>query len=420
MERNNFDPGGGPKAPSYAQRVKKNNYKKLDRNVLNISIEKRNQEDVVFLNGDQVASVCAAVGISVSCETQGYQAHYRPKVITLSVWAKPGVSLERFVSEQPREFTSDLIISSVRPAVRREVSVLVTGLHFNTPDAQVKEYIECFGAKVSGEPRYGVHREGPWKGQFNGDRRFTADFTGQTLPMGTYHLVDGAKVKVMYPGNTRTCGRCHQAPSHCPGGGIARECGEQGGHRVPLIAHMRQLWDRVGFIPGAENGQGAEDEEEDSDSAVSGEGSRVTAGEAREEPESVIEQLNLVPSGVAASGEGGSDTAGGLDEEGESENDAGPPLPEAGHSSKTTESELPGTLSQGTAGEFEGDITLHESPSSKQDIFPSIQQKVEIFETEDMSKRKAETSPELSKKEKKKQKNQEKQLSKQQFRRGQV
>ena len=28
--------------------------------------------------------------------------------------------------------------------------------------------------------------------------------------MGTYHHIDGAKVREVYPGNTRTCGRCHQ------------------------------------------------------------------------------------------------------------------------------------------------------------------------------------------------------------------
>ena len=264
MASNNVDPGGGNHPPSYSSRVKKNisSYKKLDRNVLIVFIEKKSQEDVLYLNGDQVSNVCALIGLSVTCDTQGYQAQYGRKGITLSVWCKPGVSLERLVTEEPRVFTDQLTITSVRPAVRREVSVLVTGLHFNTPDTQVKEYLESFGAKVSGEPVYSVHKEGPWKGQFNGDRRYRADFTSQKLPMGTYHLVDGAKVRVLYPGNTRTCARCHQGPSLCPGGGMARDCAQLGGQRQPLIAHMRQLWARVDFMPGEEGGQGMDEEDE--------------------------------------------------------------------------------------------------------------------------------------------------------------
>ena len=209
MATRGFDPGGGEKPPSYANRVKNTSrkYKKLNRNVLNVIIEKKNINEHIYLKGEQVKAVCDIVGLRVSSETEGYQAHYSGKVITLSVWAKPAVSLERFVSDEKREFTSQLTITSVRPAVRKEVSVLVTGLHFNTPDDQVREYLEAFGAKVSkGEAVYGIHREGPWQGQYNGDRRFRADFHDQVLPMGTYHLIDGAKVRVVYPGNIRTCG----------------------------------------------------------------------------------------------------------------------------------------------------------------------------------------------------------------------
>ena len=141
MASNNFDPGGGERPPSYANRVKTSarKHKKLDRNVLNIIIEKKNLNEHILLKGDQVAQICDSVGLRVSSETEGYQVVYSGKVITLSVWAKPPVSLERFMSDQPREINSQLIITSVKPAVRREVSVLVTGLHFNTPDEQVRE-----------------------------------------------------------------------------------------------------------------------------------------------------------------------------------------------------------------------------------------------------------------------------------------
>ena len=66
--------------------------------------------------------------------------------------------------------------------------------------------------------------------------------------MGSYHLIDGARVKVIYPGNSRTCARCHSGPSQCPGGGIARECEAKGTGRVPLTTHLKQLWSRLEAI----------------------------------------------------------------------------------------------------------------------------------------------------------------------------
>merc|ERR1712081_52257 len=106
--------------------------------------------------------------------------------------------------------------------------------------------------------------EGPWKGQYNGDRRFKADFSEQVLPMGTYHLLGGAKVRVVYPGNAKTCARCHQGPLLCPGGGMARECAEQGGRRVPLSHHMKQLWEQVGYVARVDD-RGIDDGEEESE-----------------------------------------------------------------------------------------------------------------------------------------------------------
>ena len=67
--------------------------------------------------------------------------------------------------------------------------------------------------------------------------------------MGTYHFLGGAKIRVFYPGNTKTCGRCHQAPTYCPGGGLAKACGERGGDRVTLFQHMNHLWKKIKYDP---------------------------------------------------------------------------------------------------------------------------------------------------------------------------
>ena len=97
MASNFFDPGGGEKPPSYANRVKTSmrKYKKLNRNILNIILEKKNVNEHIYLKGDQVAEICDSIGLRVSSETEVYQVTYIRKVISLSVWAKPIVSLER-------------------------------------------------------------------------------------------------------------------------------------------------------------------------------------------------------------------------------------------------------------------------------------------------------------------------------------
>ena len=51
------DPGGGGALPSYSDRVKLNmkKFKSLDRNVLEITLEKNYKEDIVNLSGEDVA-----------------------------------------------------------------------------------------------------------------------------------------------------------------------------------------------------------------------------------------------------------------------------------------------------------------------------------------------------------------------------
>ena len=67
--------------------------------------------------------------------------------------------------------------------------------------------------------------------------------------MGTYHYIDGSRIRVFYRGNTKTCGRCHQGSGQCKGGGVAKECEELGGSRVYLSDHMKSLWSKVNFNP---------------------------------------------------------------------------------------------------------------------------------------------------------------------------
>ena len=106
MASNNFDPGGGNHPPSYSSRVKKNisSYKKLDRNVLIVFIEKKSQEDVLYLNGDQVSNVCALIGLSVTCDTQEVGGRpLLPRPITPKAQYSQGPLLPRPITPTKRE-----------------------------------------------------------------------------------------------------------------------------------------------------------------------------------------------------------------------------------------------------------------------------------------------------------------------------
>jgi hypothetical protein len=64
------------------------------------------------------------------------------------------------------------------------------------------------------------------------------DFSKATNNMGTYHLIDGNKVRVYYRGNKKSCGDA-----------IVKDCGANGGGRVMLSEHVKALWTKVGIVP---------------------------------------------------------------------------------------------------------------------------------------------------------------------------
>ena len=104
----------------------------------------------------------------------------------------------------------------IKPMDRREVEVMLRGLNINTPDSSVVHYLSQFGKIVKEEVIYLKNREGPFMGLKNGDRKYFLDFTGGRN-LDSFHIIDGAKVTISYPGQRRTCGRCHHTAAECPG-----------------------------------------------------------------------------------------------------------------------------------------------------------------------------------------------------------
>ena len=89
---------------------------------------------------------------------------------------------------------------------------------------------------------YARYKQGALIGKLNGERKYQVDFSGASKKMGTFHSLDGMRVKIFYRGNENTCGRCHQGKSKCHGQAVARVCQENNGDKVQLLDHMRMIW----------------------------------------------------------------------------------------------------------------------------------------------------------------------------------
>ena len=236
---------------SYSDRLKTNVRfdQRLKRNVLEITLEKDDKNGEFDVGGEDVARVARTLGIDILSQTQGYQIKYMGNFSVFSVWMVPGIDLDRFCKDVNIKVTDNVTTGVIRPSGKKDVTVSIVGLDFNTPDNFVFEYLSKFGVLMNQSVIYSKIESGAWKGKYSGERKYQVDFTKATLSMGTYHLIDGCKVRVYYRGNKKTCGRCQKTAGDCPGNGIARECGDNGGDRVMLSEHMKALWSRVGFVP---------------------------------------------------------------------------------------------------------------------------------------------------------------------------
>ena len=151
---------------------------------------------------------------------------------------KNEVAIENFCSYDAIEVTaSGIRVVNVKPAGKRDVVVNVKGLHPNTKDQGVMEYLGKFGTLVTSKVIYSTFGEGPLRGIKNGDRIYKVELK-PNVNIGTYHVLDGHKVTVRYPGQQQTCARCHETPQNCRGGGMARRCEAAGGVKVELSEYI--------------------------------------------------------------------------------------------------------------------------------------------------------------------------------------
>ena len=108
-------------------------------------------------------------------------------------------------------------VVNVRPAGKRDVVVTVRGLHPNTKDEGVKNYLSKFGKITSNRVVHCTFSEGPLKGLKNGDRSYQLEIKpGTNIP--SYQVLYGQTVTLRYGGQKKTCGRCFKLANMRMGG----------------------------------------------------------------------------------------------------------------------------------------------------------------------------------------------------------
>ena len=174
----------------------------LKRNVLDISLDKEDPANSNIDPGD-VHRLLSKLGIEIQSQVQGYQVHPGHR-FHMEVWFSSGVNIDKFCKDDIIQVNKNIKTSYIRPAGRREVTVSIKGIPFNTPDSYVIEYLNCHGVVAESSVVYDRFNDGPFKGKMNGIRKYLVDFTkGNRLNMGSFHIINGARVTVWYPGQKR-------------------------------------------------------------------------------------------------------------------------------------------------------------------------------------------------------------------------
>ena len=184
----------------------------LNKNVLEIVLEKDFRGSFNVSEGD-CARVMHKLGIDSrpGVHVESIQICPTGRGVML-VTLRKDVPIEAFCRHDVFEVTeSGIRVTDVRPAGKREVVITMRGIHPNTRDDGVTDYLSKYGRLVTSKVIYGVFGDGPLKGLRNGDRSYKLELK-PTLNLGTYHVIDGQKVTAKYPGQQQTCARCFGTP----------------------------------------------------------------------------------------------------------------------------------------------------------------------------------------------------------------
>ena len=220
--------------------------KRRKTNTLEVRLDKE-QGAGFSLNSEEIERLLRRLKVNSSQFSMVQACPERKNVVYITF--APGVDLKKFVNQ-----TESLILkegirtTTIQPVGQREVSVTVYGLHPDTRDEAVIEYLNSHGVVNKKDPIvYSVYPGAPGSnilaGKHNGNRSYMVEIKRN---MGSYHIIDGEKVSIRYRGQIKTCANCHQVEPLCIGKAKAKDCTAP---RVLLSEHMRVYWASINFTP---------------------------------------------------------------------------------------------------------------------------------------------------------------------------
>ena len=237
------------KTKSWADMLESSLPSSLDKNILEVILEK-DQKGPFSVSEEECARLLGKLGLDQrpGIQVEGVQICPNGRGVIL-ITLKDIVKADEFCCYDVFEISTNGVRSiMVKPAGRREVIVSFKGIHPNTKDTTVLDYLAKFGKILSTKVIHGIYNSGPLKGMKNGDRLYKVEIRpGENI--GMYHVIDSQKVSLRYRGQQPTCGRCHQTAQKCIGKGIAKRCQAEGGVRVDFSEYIFNLWQRIGYSP---------------------------------------------------------------------------------------------------------------------------------------------------------------------------
>ena len=163
------------------------------------------------------------IGVNLASDVEAVQICPNGRGV-IYVTLKNNTPMDNFICHDVIEVNNTgLKVIHIKSAGKREVVLTLKGLHPNTKDKGILDYLSKFGKISTTKVIHNTYNDGPLRGLKNGDRSVKMELKpGTSIP--SYHVLYGHKVTIRYPGQKQTCARCYNSSQFCMGGGVARRC----------------------------------------------------------------------------------------------------------------------------------------------------------------------------------------------------
>ena len=176
------------RAMSWAERLGSTLPVSLTKNVLEVVLEK-DEKGAFLVSEEDCARLLRRLGLDQrpGVQVEGVQICPGGRGV-IFITLKDGVTVENFCRYDVFELSENGVRSiMVTPAGKKEGVVTLKGIHPNTRDSMVLDYLSKFGKIVSTKAVHGIFSSGPLRGMKNGDRSYKVEVRpGENI--GSYNV----------------------------------------------------------------------------------------------------------------------------------------------------------------------------------------------------------------------------------------